>query len=137
MIKNNGATDTDKEFTLKLRIVIDGHTYEVEVEDGEQLESSELSDVAAIQSSVLPSAAKFAVSSDFDESKACRSPLAGVVSRVHASPGQAVQQNDVLLILEAMKMEIKITAQSPGTIKSVNVASGEAVKPNQILLLFA
>lgn len=135
MIPNNSST-ADTELTLKLRILIDGRTYEVEVEDGEHPENSEHSSVAAIQSSVLPSAGKFAVSSDFDESKVCRSPLAGVVSRVQVRLGQTVQQNHVLLILDAMKMEIKITAQSAGTIKSINVASGEAVKPNQILLCF-
>jgi methylmalonyl-CoA carboxyltransferase small subunit len=136
MIPNNSSTYADKELTLKLRIVIDGRAYDVEVEDGEALEISDHSSVAAIQSSVLPTAGKFAVSSDFDETKVCRSPLAGVVSRVQVSPGQTVQQNHVLLILDAMKMEIKITAQSPGTIKSINVASGEAVKPDQILLCF-
>jgi methylmalonyl-CoA carboxyltransferase small subunit len=36
-----------------------------------------------------------------DESKACRSPFAGVVSRVSAQLGQAIQVNDVLLVLEA------------------------------------
>ncbi len=120
---------------LKLKVVIDGKPFEVEVEAGDEypLEHSEL---PPIQSTVLPSAAKFGVSSDFDESKVSRSPLAGVVSRIVVSPGDAVQRNQLLLVLDAMKMEIKISAQVAGTVKSIEVAPGDAVKPDQILISF-
>jgi methylmalonyl-CoA carboxyltransferase small subunit len=122
---------------LKLKIVIDGRTYEVEVEETEELDRLESSapTESPIQSSVLPSA-KLNASSDFDEAKICRSPLAGVVARLQASPGQHVQPNDLLLVLDAMKMEIKIAAPSAGTIKSFEVAPGDAVKPNQVLVCF-
>ena len=122
---------------MKLKIVIDGRTYEVEVEEAEEsggLESS-ASTASPIQSSVLPSA-KLSASSDFDEAKVCRSPLAGVVARLQVSPGQHVQPNELLLVLDAMKMEIKIAAPSTGTIKSIEVDPGDAVKPNQILICF-
>jgi methylmalonyl-CoA carboxyltransferase small subunit len=89
-----------------------------------------------VQSSILPTFSKPGASFDVDEAKVCRSPLAGVVARLHANPGQPVQTNELLLVLDAMKMEIKITAQSAGTIKSISVAPGEAVKPNQILVYF-
>jgi methylmalonyl-CoA carboxyltransferase small subunit len=89
-----------------------------------------------VQSSVLTSFSKPGSSSGIDEAKVCRSPLAGVVARLHANPGEQVQTNDLLLVLDAMKMEIKITAQSFGTIKSIPVAIGDAVKPNQILVYF-
>jgi methylmalonyl-CoA carboxyltransferase small subunit len=122
---------------LKLKIVIDGNTYEVEVEEAEEpggLDSSAPT-VSAIQSSVLPSA-KLSASSDFDEAKVCRSPLAGVVARLEVTLGQHVQPNELLLVLDAMKMEIKIAAQSAVTIKSFEVAPGDAVKPNQVLVCF-
>lgn len=121
---------------MKLKIVIDGRTYDVEVQDAEQVEGLEPSSLPSIQSSVLPSAPKFGVSSDFDESKACRSPLAGVVSRVEVATGQSVQANETLLVLDAMKMEIKIPAQTPGKIKAIEVSAGDAVRPNQILIWF-
>jgi biotin carboxyl carrier protein len=122
---------------MKLKIVIDGKTYEAEVQEAEEpveIESHTAS-ASKIQSSVLPTA-KVPASSDFDETKVCRTPLAGVVSRLVVSPGQKVKTNDVLLILEAMKMEIKIAAELDGTVKSIEVAPGDAVRPNQILLFF-
>jgi biotin carboxyl carrier protein len=63
-------------------------------------------------------------------------PLAGVVARLHTNPGQQVQNNELLLVLDAMKMEIKITAQAAGVVKSIVVAPGDAVKPGQILVHF-
>jgi|ERR1700690_215578 len=121
---------------MKLRIVVEGKTYELDVRDAESNASEGAgSGPSAVQSSVLPTA-KLASKSDFDESKVCRTPLAGVVARVPVSPGQQVTADDILLVLEAMKMEIKITAELPGTVKSVAVSPGDAVKPNQILITF-
>jgi methylmalonyl-CoA carboxyltransferase small subunit len=122
---------------LKLKIVIDGRPYEVEVEEADELVGSEssLSGVSAIQSSVLPTA-RLVASSDFDEAKVCRSPLAGVVARLLVQPGQRVEFNELLLVLDAMKMEIKINSSLAGTVKSIHIAPGDAVKPNQILVLF-
>jgi methylmalonyl-CoA carboxyltransferase small subunit len=122
---------------LKLRVVVDENAYDVEVEDGDELDALEPSmpEISAIQSAVLISA-KVAAASAFDESKVCRSPLAGVVARLQVSPGQAVKVDELLLVLEAMKMEIKIAAQSAGTVKSIDVATGDAVRLNQILLFF-
>src|SRR5271169_7255404 len=89
-----------------------------------------------VQSSVLPTFSKPGSSLDINEAKVCRSPPAGVVARLHTNPGQQVQNNELLLVLDAMKMEIKINAQSSGTIKSIAVAPGDAVKPGQILVYF-
>jgi biotin carboxyl carrier protein len=120
---------------LKLKIAINGRIYDVEVEDAG--ESAALEHSAAslppVQSAVLPTAA-IGASSDFDETKAVRSPLAGVVTRLEVHPGQIVKANQLLLLMEAMKMEIKITAHAAGTVESIEVAVGEAVRPNQILV---
>ncbi|MGC2108650.1 MAG: biotin/lipoyl-containing protein [Candidatus Korobacteraceae bacterium] len=123
---------------MKLKIVVEGKAYEVEVEYAGEAEGLEFSQPTqtTIQSSVLPSAFKLDASSDFDEAKVCRSPLAGVVIRLHAQPGQQVRPNDLLLVIDAMKMEVKIAAQSPGTVKSIEVADGDAVRPGQILVFF-
>ena len=123
---------------MKLNIVVAGKTFEVEVEEAEQSTDYELSAPAsaAIYSSVLPTAPKPRTSSEVDEAKVCRSPLAGVVVRLHVKPGDHVQVNDLLLVLDAMKMEIKINAQSSGTVQSIEVAPNDAVKPDQILVFF-
>jgi biotin carboxyl carrier protein len=123
---------------LKLTIVIDGRSYEVEVEaaDPESVPEGQSPARVMVQSTVLATYPKPGSSLDIDEAKVCRSPLAGVVARLHSNPGQQVQNNELLLVLDAMKMEIKITAQSAGTIKSIEVAPGDAVRPGQILVCF-
>ncbi len=121
---------------MKLNIIVNGNTYEVEVDEADEAAGSgHSSSFPSIQSTVLAAPAMTA-SSDFDESKVCRSPLAGVVTRVEVRPGQHIEQNQLLLVLEAMKMEIKIPAPSAGTVKSIEAAPGDAVKPNQILVCF-
>lgn len=49
-------------------------------------------------------------------------------------PGDRVQVNDLLLVLDAMKMEIKMNAQAAGIVKSIEVAPNDAVKPDQVLV---
>ena len=122
---------------MKLRIAIEGKTYEVEVEVDEDsgLDPS-TSATAPIQSSVLPPAVKVNTSSGLDETKVSRSPVAGLVVRVHVEAGQQVGAGELLMVLEAMKMETNITASATGRIQSVEVAPGDAVKLDQILLQF-
>jgi methylmalonyl-CoA carboxyltransferase small subunit len=130
---------------LRIQISIDGTIYEVEVEDMEDaatLVSQSLPSLArtTIQSTVVPTAPKPtspSVDEDcIDESKICRSPMAGIVMRVHVQVGEELQVDDVIVLLEAMKMETKVSAPSSGKLKSVKVAPGDAVKLNQILIEF-
>jgi len=71
-----------------------------------------------------------------DETKVCRSPLTGIVVRITAQPGQAVEKNAPLLVVEAMKMETVIGAPFAGTVKSVDAIKGEGVKEQQVLVTF-
>lgn len=64
------------------------------------------------------------------------SPISGNVSTVEVKPGQKVKTNDVLIILEAMKMETPIKSPRNGVIKSISVATGDAVKTGQTLVEF-
>jgi methylmalonyl-CoA carboxyltransferase small subunit len=70
------------------------------------------------------------------DDKVCRSPIAGIVSRVNVQVGQKLQVNDLLVVLEAMKMETNITAHIAGTVKAVLTTPGEAVKSGQPLIEF-
>ena len=63
-----------------------------------------------------------------------KAPMPGMVLNVMVAPGQAVNKGDLLLILEAMKMENGIKAISDGTVKSVAVQKGSAVEKGQLLL---
>jgi methylmalonyl-CoA carboxyltransferase 1.3S subunit len=129
---------------LKLQIGIDDRTYEVDVEI---LEDDSLVRTPGylpphpipltVASTPVVSAPKpVAADSHADESKVCRSPVAGVVLRVTSQPGQQLQPNDLMMVLEAMKMETNVTAPVAGKVKIVNVNPGDAVKVNQVLVEF-
>jgi methylmalonyl-CoA carboxyltransferase small subunit len=71
-----------------------------------------------------------------DETKVCRSPVTGIVIKVNIAPGQAVQANEPVMVLEAMKMETNVTAHCAGKVKNVRVAQGDSVKVNQVVVEF-
>jgi biotin carboxyl carrier protein len=129
---------------MKLLISVDGQAYEVEVEVAEddypqQMQGSRPTPTSAtIQSTVLrtPSKPGSSEGPDNHEDKLCRSPLAGIVVQVPVAPGQQLQVNDLMVVLEAMKMETAITAPVEGKLKSVNVVPGESVKASQVLVEF-
>ena len=56
--------------------------------------------------------------------------------RVAAQPGQSLQTGDVLLVLEAMKMETNITAPKPGKVSAIPVAQGDSVQAGQVVVEF-
>jgi oxaloacetate decarboxylase alpha subunit len=62
------------------------------------------------------------------------SPLTGTIFKINVVPGSVVKEGDVVIILEAMKMETEVRAREPGTVSSVNVKEGEAVTVGQILI---
>lgn len=58
------------------------------------------------------------------------------VWKILVAPGDRVEEDDVFMILEAMKMEIPVTAEDSGTVLSVDVAEGDVVAPGQALIQF-
>lgn len=64
------------------------------------------------------------------------SDMAANVWKILVSPGDVVEEDDTLLILEAMKMEIPVTADDAGTVLEVLVAEGDSVGPGQNLFSF-
>lgn len=62
------------------------------------------------------------------------SPLAGNILKINVSIGSAVAEGDVVLIMEAMKMETEVRARVAGTVSSVNVKEGDAVAVGDILV---
>lgn len=65
-----------------------------------------------------------------------KAPMPGLILDIAVKVGQEVQEDDTLLILEAMKMENVITSPRSGVIKSVSVKQGDAVDKNQLLIEF-
>ncbi|MBI5446386.1 MAG: acetyl-CoA carboxylase biotin carboxyl carrier protein subunit [Deltaproteobacteria bacterium] len=62
-------------------------------------------------------------------------PMPGVVFEVPVTVGDSVQEDDTLIVLEAMKMEVPVVAPSPGKVKEVLIKEKDSVKANQVLLL--
>jgi biotin carboxyl carrier protein len=62
-----------------------------------------------------------------------KAPIPGLVTRVLVSPGQQVQANQPLIVLEAMKMENEIRAPFDGTVTSVSVSPGDSVVRSAVL----
>lgn len=129
---------------MKLKLTVDGKVYEVEVDVFEP-PPAQPAYVPPGGGTRVPAAAPIeaprrsggtGAGPTADESKVCRSPIAGVVVRVSAQVGQSIQANDVLLVLEAMKMETVITAPIAGKIAKVNAAVGDAVQGGQVLVEF-
>jgi methylmalonyl-CoA carboxyltransferase small subunit len=129
---------------LKLKITIDGKAYDVEVEvaEEERPSSGPYQYVPPASPVTLPSAppphpATFKNGGGVvDETKVCRSPIAGVVVRINAQVGQQIQANDPLMVLEAMKMETNITSPVSGKVKAINATVSEGVQIGQVLVEF-
>jgi methylmalonyl-CoA carboxyltransferase small subunit len=125
---------------MKLNITIDDKTYEVEVEAAEpEAPAPPQYNITGLNIGSAPlrvPAASPAENAPANEEKVCRSPVSGVVVRVAAQVGQTLQTGDILLVLEAMKMETNITAPLPGKIASIRVKQGDSVQGGQIVLEF-
>jgi len=127
---------------LKLKITVDGKVFEVDVEvaEPEQRQPGYVPPLGQARvPAPLPAAgpsAQATGTAPVNESKVCRSPISGVVVRVSAQVGQTIQVNDVLMVLEAMKMETVITSPIAGKITKVNSAQGDAVQGGQVLVEF-
>ncbi len=66
-----------------------------------------------------------------------KAPLPGVVTKLLVQVGQAVKKGDVVLVLEAMKMENNITAECDGTVSGIAVSQGASVLEGNVLLTIA
>ena len=130
---------------MKLQIAVDGKTYELEVEVVEDDAFPRHPNYgpytpipATVQSSPMPSATTPPAASEanVDEAKVCRSPVAGLVIKVNVQSGQEIKTDDLMMVLEAMKMETNVTAAFAGKVKSIKVQAGDAVKMNQVLVEF-
>jgi methylmalonyl-CoA carboxyltransferase 1.3S subunit len=124
---------------LKLQITIDGKTYAAEVEVLDEAANEDLpedSTDSAMKQPLKPGAytpSRIAETHSPDE-KVYQSPVNGLAIRVNVIPGQELKAGDLILVLEAMKMETSITAHHAGRVKSVNVIAGEPVKLHQVLV---
>lgn len=112
------------------RITVNGTAYDVAVEE---LGSSVAPAVSTVKPAPAAPATAPAPAASSAGSIAVTSPMPGKILAVKASVGQAVKKGDVVLILEAMKMENEVVAPEDGTIASIAVAVGSAVEAGDTL----
>ena len=120
---------------MKYKVTLNGRTYEVEVEHGKAILLDEYeaiapapvaaAPVAAAPAAAAPAAPAAAVVTGAGE--AVNAPMPGNILKVNVNVGDAVKEGQVLVVLEAMKMENEIMAPKAGTVTQVLVSKGSTV----------
>ena len=129
---------------MKYVVTLNGKKYDVEVNESEAVITS-VSNAAPAAAPVAPVAAAPAPAASTAPSAPAAvvgtavsgtqitSPMPGTILKLNVAEGQAVKAGDVVLVLEAMKMENEIVAPCDGTIKQILVSKGSTVDTDQIL----
>lgn len=125
-----------------LKITVNGTTYDVQVEETDSQNSN--SDNTCVNSQILntntqnnqesfksPSEQK-----NTENLSSIKSPMPGTIVSINVSQGQKVSKGDVLLILEAMKMENEIMAPDNMEISKISIKKGDSVETGQELILY-
>jgi len=126
----------------KFNITVNGKAYEVEVEEiGGVPEAPRAPRAAAVTPApraaapVAPAAPAPAAAPVAAGGLKVECPMPGTVLDLKVAVGDSVKSGDVLLILEAMKMENEITAMGDGKVVSVNVTKGASVNAGDVLVV--
>lgn len=119
-------------------ITVNGTVYDVTVEEkaGGAAPAAAATPAPAAAPAPAPAAApapKAPAASGSAGSVEVTAPMPGKILSVKANPGQSVKKGEVILLLEAMKMENEVVAPQDGTIASINVNSGDMVEAGNVL----
>lgn len=114
-------------------ITVNGNVYDVTVEEGTG--STAGAAKAATPKAAAPKAApKAAELAGAQGAVKVNAPMPGKILKVNVNAGTAVKKGDVLLVLEAMKMENEICAPQDGTVATVECAAGDSVESGKVLV---
>lgn len=134
---------------MKYKVTLNNRTYEVEVEEGKAMLVDEYeayapaapAPVAAAPVAAAPAAAPAAPAAPTGAALAAgevvKSPMPGNILKINVSQGQKVNEGDVLIVLEAMKMENEIVATKSGTVAQIVTAKGAVVETGAPLVVIA
>lgn len=128
---------------MKYKITLQGRTYEIQVERGEAMLLDEYEaktpvpaappaapvPVPAAPPAAAPAAGPVSAGTKVD------SPLPGNILKINVTEGQAVKAGDVLIIIEAMKMENEVAAPCDGVVKQIVTTKGAVVSTGDTLLV--
>lgn len=132
---------------MKYKVTLNNRVYEVEVEAGEAMLVDEYEALAPAAPAPVAAAAPVAApaapapaapaAAALAAGEAVKSPMPGNILKINVSQGQKVNEGDVLLILEAMKMENEVTATKAGTVAQIAVTKGQVVETGTPLVVIA
>ena len=131
---------------MKYKVTLNGRTYEVEVEAGKAMLLDEYEAIVPAAAPVaapaaapapvaVPAAAPAPAAAAPVAGDAVTAPMPGNILKVNVTAGQAVKEGDVLVVLEAMKMENEILAPKACTVKQVLVSKGATVDTGATLVV--
>ncbi|MCQ2602699.1 MAG: biotin/lipoyl-binding protein [Clostridia bacterium] len=128
------------------KVTLNGKIYEVEVEEGEAVLKAEYeaalpqaapATAAPVASAPAQAAVPAAAPVASGNGEVVKSPLPGNINGIKVAVGQKVKAGDVVIILEAMKMENEISATKDGTISQIFVTKGAVVETGAALVEIA
>ena len=130
---------------MKYKVTLNNRVYEVEVEQGEAMLVDEYelvapaapAPVAAAAPVVAAAPAAAAAPVSVAAGEPVKSPMPGNILKINVTQGQQVKEGDVIMILEAMKMENEIVATRSGTIAQIAVSKGAVVETGAVLAVIA
>lgn len=130
---------------MKYKVTLNNRVYEVEVEQGEAMLVNEYELAApAAAAPAAPAAAPVAAApaaapaaGALAAGEVVTSPMPGNILKINVAQGQHVNEGDVLIVLEAMKMENEVSATKSGTVAQINVTKGAVVETGTPLVVIA
>lgn len=128
---------------MKYKVTLNNRVYEVDVEMGQAMLIDEYDAVApaapAAPTAVpaAPAAPAAVPAAALASGEVVKAPMPGNILKINVAPGQKVEEGDVLIVLEAMKMENEIVATKSGTVAQVAVSKGAVVETGAPLVVIA
>ena len=120
----------------KYNVTVNGTAYEITLEVADAAEIKATAPAAAPAAAPAPAAVAAPTAAPAN-GETVTAPMPGTILAVNVSNGAAVKKGDVLMILEAMKMENEIICPCDGTVASVNVQKGASVDTGAVLCVIA